>query len=64
MRNFNNRINDKTVELTITVDKKEKYYLYVSTPFVQYWVDEASDFIEREGIKGDWQITEYKTFKY
>ena len=57
MENFSNR----TVELTITVNKKETYYLYVSNPFPQWWVEEAEEFIQKEGIKGNWQITSFKS---
>lgn len=57
MKNYSN----KTIELTVTVNKKDNYYLYVSNPFPQWWVEEAEEFIQKEGIKGNWQITNYKT---
>lgn len=62
MKKISNKIDSKaTVKLTITVDKKDKYYLFVSNPFFQWWIEEAEEFIQREGIKGNWQITDYKT---
>ena len=57
MKNYSNA----TVELTVTVNNTENYYIYVSNPFPQWWVDEVAEFIERENIKGEWLITNYKT---
>ena len=55
------KLTKKTVELTVTVNEKENYYIYVSNPFPQWWVDEVAEFIEREKIQGKWVITNFKT---
>lgn len=53
-------MNDETILLTVTVNKKDVYYLIVSNPFMQWWVEEVQDFIDREKIKGHWVISDYK----